>query len=259
VTELGVAASFDIPIAEVSGLALRAIDGGLELLAVGDATSELARARLSDGVPGGWRVTRIAGVKDKKGSQLEAVAVDPAGRILLLRESPPAIFRLDEAGEAVECELTRDLSGDPAWAEVPRDDPNSMGEGLVVGPDGEAVLAKEKRPSALLHGALVGDVAVLHRHWLVLDDLAQEVADVSDLTFGPDGRLYLLSDRSSVIVRLEAGWRDADAIRADALWALPPEVEKAEGLVVLPDGRALVAVDHKKAKENLFLLEPPIT
>ena len=33
---------------------------------------------------------------------------------------------------------------------------------------------------------------------------------------------------------------------------------EAEGLVVLPDGRPMVAVDRKKAKDNLHLLEPAI-
>jgi hypothetical protein len=47
-------------------------------------------------------------------------------------------------------------------------------------------------------------------------------------------------------------------LRADALWELPAEIDKAEGLVALPDGRAMVAVDHKRARANLFLLEPPL-
>src|SRR6188472_2836273 len=92
---LRVAGTFAIPIPEVSGLALRVEGGRTELLAVGDATADLARAELEDGRPGRWHVTRIAGVDDRDGSQLEAVTVDAEGRVLLLRESPPAVLRLD--------------------------------------------------------------------------------------------------------------------------------------------------------------------
>lgn len=257
-TTLRVAATFDIPIPEVSGLALRPTPAGLELLAVGDATAELARAPLAEGVPGEWRVARLAGVKDKKGSQLEAVAVDPAGRVVVVREHPFALLLLDADGSRVEAELPSDTSGDPQWAEIPRDDPNSLAEGLAFGPQGDAVLVKEKRPSAVLLGELRGGTAVLVRHWLLAPTLAATTADLSDVAFGPDGRLYLLSDQSSVVVRVEAGWREAETVDADAVWKLPEEIEKAEGLVILPDGRALVAVDRKKAKDNLFLLEPPL-
>jgi hypothetical protein len=258
VAALAVARTFSIPIAEVSGLAIRHLTGRLELLAIGDATAELARATLTDGVPERWCVTRVAGVKDRKGSQLEAVAADVDGRIVVLREHPTALLRLDEAGTRVECELDRDVTGDPSWYDVARDDPNSLGEGLAFGPSGEVVLAKEKHPSALLLGRLRGVTAVLQRHWLLSHELAELLGDVSDLTFGPDGRVYLLSDQSGVLVRVSDGWQRAEAIGADAVWELPKLVEKAEGLVVLPDGRPMVAVDRKKAKDNLHLLEPAI-
>ena len=258
VAALAVARTCSIPIAEVSGLAIRQLTNQLELLAIGDATAELARATLIDGMAKRWSVTRLAGVKDRKGSQLEAVAADADGRIVVLREHPAALLRLDEAGTRVERELDRDVTGDPSWSDVARDDPNSLGEGLAFGPSGEVVLAKEKDPSALLLGRLEGVTAVLHRHWLLSRELADVVEDVSDLTFGPDGRLYLLSDKSGVIVRLSEGWQRAEAIRADAVWELPKPVEKAEGLVVLPDGRPMVAIDRKKAKDNLHLLEPAI-
>lgn len=258
VAALTVVRTFSIPIAEVSGLALRQLFGGLELLAIGDSTAELARATLLDGVPERWSVTRGAGVNDRKGSQLEAVATGADGRIFLLREHPPALLCLDEAGTRVEGELDRDVTGDPSWHDVARDDANSLGEGMAFGPRGEVVLAKEKRPCALLLGGLREVTAVLERHWLLSDELADVLKDVSDVTFGPDGRVYLLSDQSGVIVRVSEDWKNEEAISADAVWQLPKAVEKAEGLVVLPDGRPMVAVDRKKPKDNLHLLEPAI-
>jgi hypothetical protein len=85
---LAVARTFSIPIAEVSGLAIRHLPDRLELLAIGDATAELARATLTDGVPQRWTITRVDSVKDRKGSQLEAVTADVDGRIVVLRERP---------------------------------------------------------------------------------------------------------------------------------------------------------------------------
>jgi SdiA-regulated len=258
VARLRVTRTFSIPLAEVSGLAVRHAGGRSELLAIGDATAGLARADLVGGEPGEWRVHRIEGVDDGDGSQLEAVAVGSDGRILLLRESPPALMRLDEGGVSVERTLRGEVGDDPGWLAVRGEESNSLGEGLALGPGGELVLAKEKRPSALLEARLTDAAVILERHWLLAPSLAEEMADVSDLAFGPDGRLYLLSDQSSTIARLPAGWRDATEVEAESVWRLPGEIEKAEGLVVLPDGRALVAVDRKKAKHNLFLLEPPL-
>src|SRR5262245_65043194 len=63
----------------------------------------------------------------------------------MLREHPTGLLRLDEAGTHVERELDRDVTGDPSWYDVARDDLNSLGEGLAFGPSGEVVLAKEKR------------------------------------------------------------------------------------------------------------------
>jgi hypothetical protein len=126
VASLAVAGSFSIPIAEVSGLAIRHVAGRLELLAGGDATAELARATLTDGVPGRWTITRVEGVKDREGSQLEAVATDADGRIIVLREHPTALLSLDEPGTRVERELDRDITADPSWHDVARDDPNPL-------------------------------------------------------------------------------------------------------------------------------------
>jgi len=259
VAALEIARTSSIPITEVSGLAIRQVAERLELLAIGDATADLARAMLTDGVPDQWTVTRLKGVKDRKGSQLEAVAADADGRIVVLREHPPGLLRLNEDGTRVERELDRDVTGDPSWHDVDRDQSNSLGEGLAFGPNGEIVLAKEKRPSALLLGRIREDTAVLERHWLLPPELTEVAQDVSDLTFGPDGCVYLLSDESAVIVRVSQGWQRDEAIGVDAVWELPRLLDKAEGLVILPDGRPMVALDRKKAKDNLHLLQPAIT
>ena len=41
-------------------------------------------------------------------------------------------------------------------------------------------------------------------------------------------------------------------------WRLPHLDGKPEGLAFTPNGRAIVALDTRKARHNLILLEPPI-
>jgi hypothetical protein len=42
------------------------------------------------------------------------------------------------------------------------------------------------------------------------------------------------------------------------VWKLPALDGKPAGLALTRNGRAIVALDTRKAKENLVLLEPPI-
>ena len=82
--------------------------------------------------------------------------------------------------------------------------------------------------------------------------------DFSDLEVGPDRRLYLLSDKSQSIARIGELVVGDDIARADEVWVLPALEGKPEGLALTRNGRAMVALDTKTAKENLVLLEPPI-
>ena len=72
---------------------------------------------------------------------------------------------------------------------------------------------------------------------------------------GLDGHLYLLSDKSSTIARLDhlpAGGGTAALIDA---WHLGDLEGKPEGLAFTPQGRAIVGLDRRKARRNLVLLE----
>jgi hypothetical protein len=88
--------------------------------------------------------------------------------------------------------------------------------------------------------------------------LEANCADFSDLEVGPDRRLYLLSDKSQAIARLGELVVGDPVARADEVWQLPTLDGKPEGLALTRNGRAMVALDTKLAKENLVLLEPPI-
>ena len=87
--------------------------------------------------------------------------------------------------------------------------------------------------------------------------LRKACADFSDLKYGLDGRLYVLSDKS--------GNRSRGCRTSRRPGARPPPLRrggsatwtgKPEGLAFTPNGRALVALDTRKARHNLVLLEP---
>src|SRR5262245_17109035 len=88
--------------------------------------------------------------------------------------------------------------------------------------------------------------------------LAKTCADFSDLEIGPDGCLYLLSDKSCTIARLDdlrAGGGTAALLDA---WRLGNLDGKPEGLAFTPQGRAVIGLDTRKPRRNLVLLEPAV-
>jgi hypothetical protein len=90
-----------------------------------------------------------------------------------------------------------------------------------------------------------------------LSDLAK---DVSEITLGPDGGVYVLSQEGSVVIRLEKTLKpDENKVGVDhgAYWKLPAGLEKAEGLVIDNHMRPWIGIDIKQThKPNLFRLSP---
>ena len=94
--------------------------------------------------------------------------------------------------------------------------------------------------------------------WLPDKPLAKTCADFSEIAIGPDGCLYLLSDKSSTTARLDdlpAGGGEASLLDA---WRLGDLDGKPEGLAFTAQGRAIVGLDTRKARRNLVLLEPAV-
>jgi hypothetical protein len=79
-----------------------------------------------------------------------------------------------------------------------------------------------------------------------------------DPTLWPASCLYLLSDKSSTIARLNdlpAGGGTAALLDACRLGDLDG---KPEGLAFTAQGRAIVGLDTRKPRRNLVLLEPAV-
>jgi hypothetical protein len=157
-----------------------------------------------------------------------------------------------------------------------------VGKGVVLLPNGHLIVAKEKQPAVLIEFGPRGSHPVRllarglledgapwpigeGRHlfvaltaWFPDEKLAKICADFSDLEIGPDGRLYLLSDKSAAIARLEDLPPGGGMASCTAAWQLDELDGKPEGLAFTMEGRAVVALDTRKARHNLVLLEPPI-
>ena len=257
---------------EVSGIAIDARAGGpVRLLAVGDASFAVLAVDIdADGAtsaPEKHKLRKVLGEAKGDGSQWEAIACDASGNVLLLRESPGMVHVLD-AGMAT-------LRARIGLAPLDGASRKSGGEGLLLLHGGHLLVVNEEKPVALVEYGPEGDAPVgltpaslapsttslggevewtQLASWTFGEDALE---DLSDIALAPDGSVYLLSDESSALLRLRlplpAGPGEGRA-EIEARWVLPKEIEDAEGLAFLADGRPLVAVDRKDDAPNLFVL-----
>jgi hypothetical protein len=278
-----------VPLREVSGICLRrARNGRMFLIAVGDRAAKIAwffqprddRDRID------WHTKSIAKLSGsmlpKRDPQIEAVCADGIGRVLLLQETPPRAELIDPKALKVVASIDLVVEGGGQIARAWSDPNGSRGEGVVPLSGGHLLVAKEKKPTAFIEfgpansrsrglvrgGALAnGERWPIkkghHRFvalavWLPDKRLAKTCADFSDLEIGPDGHLYLLSDKSSSIARIDdLAVGGGTAALLDA-WRLGNLDGKPEGLTFTAQGHAIVGLDTRKPRRNLVLLEPAL-
>ena len=218
----------------------------------------------------------------KDNSQIEAVCADGLGRVLLLQETPPRVEVIDPKALKVVASIDLAVEGRSEIAREWSDPKGSRGEGMALLPGGHLLIAKEKKPAAFIEfgpphsrsrglvrgGALANGerwpIKKGHHRFIALAvwrpnrTLTKTCADFSDLEIGPDGYLYLLSDKSFTIARLDdlpAGGGAAALLDA---WRIDDLDGKPEGLAFTAQGRAVVGLDTRKPRRNLVLLEPEI-
>jgi hypothetical protein len=278
-----------VPIVEVSGVCLRrGPDGRMSLIAIGDREAVAAWVILpdEDDEPWAWSqmdVARLQGSLMPAGDpQLEAVCADGQGRVLLLQEAPPRAELIDPAAERVVATFDLRVPHGHPLAEAWHDPDASRGEGAVLLADGHLLIAKEKDPPALIEfgpenarptgftpgsalpGGAAWPVEPGHHEYVALDswmprgELLEACADFSDLEVGPDRRLYLLSDKSASIARLPVLEPGTGTTTAERTWSLGKVDGKPEGLTFTRHGRAIVALDTRRAKSNLVVFDPPV-
>jgi hypothetical protein len=279
----------DVPLREVSGICIRrGSSHKISLIAVGDRAAKVAILSLPDNDSASldWRTMNVAKFSGSEmpddDPQIEAICCDGEGRVLMLQETPPRVEFVDLEASRVVASIKLSVEENSELARSWTDPKGSRGEGALLLPDGHLLVAKEKQPAALIefgppgarplgllaNGALedgarwpIGE----GRHefvalavWFADKMLSKICADFSDLEIGPDGRLYLLSDKSAMIARLDDLSPGGGTVTFAAAWRLDGLDGKPEGLAFTAEGRAIVALDTRKARHNLVFLEPPI-
>ncbi len=274
----------EIPVREVSALAVTGTPGGGTLLAaIGDAGPELAVAPVdASGELGPWETANLDAFERAADvpriRQSEALAFDGAGTAVVLLEQPALAVVIDIRARRLAGTFRLDGAGLPGRAgERWSKDPSSRGEGLLLR-RGRVVVAKEKRPAGLIEfgpaGAAAGGIGPdtllgAGETWeapapsTALAALAwwegpEGLDDLSDLAAAPDGSVHALSDQSRSVGRLALPLGPgAASAPATAIWALPKKVGKAEGLAFLPGGRIAIAGDRQDPGPNLAILAAP--
>jgi hypothetical protein len=279
----------DVPLREVSGISLRRGRAGrMSIVAVGDHAAKVAWFSLPRNDEGRiiWHTSNIAKLSGsllpKRDSQIEAVCADGLGRVLLLQETPPRVELVDLRGPKVVASIDLVVEGHAGIAQDWSRPKGSRGEGMALLPGGHLLVAKEKKPAALIEfgpansrsrglvrGGALPDGKLWpikeghHRFvalavWLPDRTLAKTCADFSDLEIGPDGHLYLLSDKSATIARLDDLPVGGGKAALLDVWRLGDVDGKPEGLAFTAGGRAIVGLDTRKPRRNLIVLEPAV-
>ena len=147
----------DVPLREVSGISLRRGRAGrMSIVAVGDHAAKVAWFSLPRNDEGRiiWQTSDIAKLSGsllpKRDSQIEAVCADGLGRVLLLQETPPRVELIDLNGPKVVASIDLVVEGHDGIGQAWSRPKGSRGEGMALLPGGHLLVAKEKKPAALI-------------------------------------------------------------------------------------------------------------
>src|SRR5215469_2778311 len=147
----------DVPLREVSGICLRrGHNSRMFLIAVGDRVATITWFSLSRSDRGriDWHTSSIAKLSGsklpKRNPQIEAVCADGGGRVLLLQETPPRVELIDLKALKAVALIDLVIEGRDKIAQAWSDPKGSRGEGAVLLPGGHLLIAKEKKPAALI-------------------------------------------------------------------------------------------------------------
>ncbi len=267
-----------IPLTEVSGLTTSVDAAGQPiLLAVGDAAAVVAWAPVDD-LATSWQTESLAGLRgsevEGRSPQLEAIAADGCGGLLLVQESPNRGEFVDVAAREVVAQIELvmpDVAGAGSGcgsvavglADLARswaDEDCSHAEGAVLLADGRLLVIKEKDPSAVIEfgpagaeplgfgaqrwlarGAAwqpgAGEIRLVAlAAWYPEPDLHDLMPDFSDAAVHR-GRLLLLSDQGEAVAVIAGATPGGDLFdgRLTAEHAV-----RLKGLADKPEGLAVL-------------------
>lgn len=216
-------------------------------------------------------------------SNWEAVAADATGALFILQEQPGGVVvlspDLNRVVHVVEFLVEPSVPFSEEWEEHP----NSRGEGLVLLRNGHLLVAKEKKPSLLIEFGLPGDQPRGYRkgdalgkddtfslprgtrsrfvplaYWRLSARHAARLEDISEVAVGPDGNIYLLSEKSRCIVLVGNSVPVGRVyFPVLAVWQLLEEHHATpEGLVMTGKLAPIIASDQRDSEANLLKMSP---
>lgn len=264
-----------LPLNEISGLGTRTVGGKPQYLAIGDSSTTVVTFGIGDdGLPTNVKKNDLKSQFGNGDSQWEAIAGDSSGKVFIMSEGEATISVLDadlKLKHVMNLTLPKDS---PLYTSWDRDE-NSRGEGMLLLSNGHVLVAKEKGPTALIEFAPKGQAAagytpalalkgafkvpsgesselVAVKSWELKASAARLIGDISDLTLDQDGSILVLSDQSRAIGRIERELGvDEDKVDLKAIWDLPREVDKPEGLQLV-NGTPFIACDLSSADATSF-------
>jgi hypothetical protein len=207
-----------------------------------------------------------ASVNELRNPGGEAVCADRSGRVLLLQETPPRVELIDPKALSVVASIDLVMEGRDEIARAWSDPCWSPRRSRRLSLSSARQIRGREAWSAAAHWRTAGGGrskkgatgSLLSQSGFPTKLLAKTCADFSDLEIGPDGRLYLVSDKSSTIARLDDLPPGGGAAALLEAWRLDDLDGKPEGLAFTAQGRAAIRPDTRKPRRNLLLLEPAV-
>lgn len=265
---------------ELSGLTVSGSANSKQLYSVSDSRNEIFEisVELSQVVPHKIKPGKCAIVGNP--SQFEAITSDK-NYFFVLQENSSKIFVVNR--ETFECERTISVAI-PFNSKIAQDwnsDSNSLGEGFILNKNGHILLTKEKDPVMIVEfapnsesalGFKPGDAVTWYesfpmdtfselqfsavKSWKISDQSYVKLIDISDLTVGPDGKLYALSDQSNGYGIIEENLRpDEKHFKVKNFWQFPRKIKKPEGIAIIDDQTIYITTDNTEEKNNFFIFQ----
>jgi uncharacterized protein YjiK len=262
------------------------------IAAIGDGSHSVVTAQLVRGDSGFQAMSpnQADAVRVSKGeaSQWEAITSDTLGRVYVLSERDRNVLVFEKDLNRVLAKIELNVSEDSELGDD-GDTPAGLGissaaaaqsgcEGMVLLANNHLLVAFEKEPMVLVEFGPSQDQPVglktpnsqdvprefgaaktlqyqALRYWKPDKRAKKALQDISDLAVY-DGEIYVLSDQSKVIARLQEAKNHRDQFGVSDVWKLSHLEGKPEGLAFLDDGSPIVVVDSKnEEEENLFVFE----
>jgi hypothetical protein len=188
----------------------------------------------------------LASVWDRdENSRGEAMVLLPGGRVFVAKEKRPICFAVFGPQPPGAPQSPPDL-GDGSGA-----DPKlgvHRAERTALEPWGALPSAAAPGDSGSASGTLFALAS-----WPAGKHI-ERLGDISDAALGPDGAVYLLSDQTASIARVDQLPPPGEKLRPSHTWQISGGPAKCEGLAFAADGTCFVGVDTRQPRDNLLTI-----